>query len=139
MNSLLLGDYQRIFDVQQHQRLKQAITAAYLDILVLCAEFKILLLKQKASTARRFLLPQSPTLNAKLDSWIEKFRKHRKAVEKEAEICHMIEEKEVKDLVLRNNAAAEARERGRYSVLNRRGLDSDLSSVQTSMPLSDLS
>jgi len=33
-------------------------------------------------------------------------------VEKEAELCHMIEEKQARDLVLRNNEAAKARERG---------------------------
>jgi hypothetical protein len=46
-----------------------------------------------------------------LEDAVLRFRQHRKVVEKEAEICHMIEEKEARDLVVRNNAAAEARER----------------------------
>jgi len=40
------------------------------------------------------------------------FRKHRKEVDKQAEVCHMIEEKEARELVIRNNEAAAARERG---------------------------
>jgi hypothetical protein len=106
------GDYQRIFDVQQHQRFMQALAATYVDIIFLCTEFKTLLRNQKTSTVRRFLHPLSPTLNARLDEALERFRKHRKAVDKEAEVCHMIEEKKARDLVLRNTVAAEARERG---------------------------
>jgi hypothetical protein len=50
-------------------------------------------------------------LNAHLEEAVHRFREHRKEVDKEAEVCHMIEEKEARDLVLRNTAAAEARER----------------------------
>jgi hypothetical protein len=62
--------------------------------------------------------PLSPALNAHLEEAVERFRQHRKEVDKEAEVCHMIEEKEARDLVLRNNAAAEARERGIFNSTN---------------------
>lgn len=38
-------------------------------------------------------------------------------MDKEAEVCHMIEEKEARDLVLRNSQAAEARERGTFQLM----------------------
>lgn len=108
------GDYQRIFDGQKHRRFTQAVSTAYLDIIVLCTEFKDLLRSQKKSALRRVLQPLSPALNEHLQEAVARFRQHRKEVDKEAEVCHMIEEKEARDLVLRNNAAAEARERGMY-------------------------
>lgn len=105
-------DYQRIFDQEKHVRFTQVLSDAYLDIIVLCTEFKTVLLNQKKSSVKRIFKPLSPALNAQLDAAVLRFRQHRKAVEKEAEICHMIEEKEARDLVVRNQATAEARERG---------------------------
>lgn len=54
-----------------------------------------------------------------------RFRKHRKAVDKEAELCHMIEEKEARDLVVRNHEAAEARERREHALHNLEALVAD--------------
>ena len=105
------GDFQKIFDVRKHQRFNQALAAAYLDIIVLCTDFRTLLQNQKKSVKRLFQ-PISPALNSQLEEAIVRFRNHRKEVEKEAEVCHMIEEKEARDLVLRINDAAKARERG---------------------------
>lgn len=61
---------------------------------------------------KRMLQPQSPAMNAHVENVLIRFREHRKLVEKEAEVCHMIEEKESREMVLRNNALAEAKERG---------------------------
>lgn len=71
---------------------------------------------QKKSTVKRIFQPISPALNAHLEDAILRFRRHRRAVKKEAELCHMIEEKESRDLVVRNHAAAEARERGEHNL-----------------------
>jgi hypothetical protein len=108
----VLGDYQRIFNPEKHQRFTQVLSVAYLDIVVLCTEFKNLLRNQKKSGVKRIFQPLSPALNSRLDEAVLRFRQHRKGVDKEAELCHMIEEKEARDLVVRNHAAAEARERG---------------------------
>jgi hypothetical protein len=67
---------------------------------------------QKKSTVKRLFQPISPALNSHLEEAIVRFRNHRKEVVKEAELCHMIEEKQARDLVLRNNEATKARERG---------------------------
>ena len=114
----ILGDYQRIFDSKKHQRFTQALSVAYLDIISLCTEFKTLLRNQKKSAAKRIFQPLSPTLKEHLEDAIVRFRKHRKVVDKEAELCHMIEEKEARDLVVRNHAAAEARERREHAPHN---------------------
>jgi hypothetical protein len=113
----LSGDYQRIFDARKHQRFNQTLSVAYLDIIQLCTEFKTLLQAQKMSSVKRIFQPLSPTLNVHLEEALVRFRKHRKEVDKEAEVCHMIEEKEARDLVLRNSQAAEARERGTFQFL----------------------
>ena len=70
------------------------------------------MLSQNKSSLKRIFKPLSSALNAHLEEAVDRFREHRKEVDKEAEVCHMIEEKEARDLVLRNTAAAEARERG---------------------------
>jgi len=114
MRSCDLGDYQRIFDREKHQRFAQTLSRAYLAIITLCTEFRTLLRAQSTSSIKRMLKPLSPALNAHLEGAVERFRQHRKEVDKEAEVCNMIEEKEARGLVLRNNAAAEARERGTW-------------------------
>ena len=114
ISSFILGDYQKIFDGQKHQAFAQALSIAYLDIIILCTEFKSLLLNQKNSSVKRLLQPLSSSLNRRLEEAVARFRKHRKEVDKQAEVCHMIEEKEARDLVLRNHAAAAARERCTY-------------------------
>lgn len=90
------------------------MSKAYLDIITLCTEFSTLLQGQNKSFLKRIYKPLSSALNSRLEeAVVDKFRKHKKEVDKEAEVCHMIEEKEARDLVLRISAAAEARERGR--------------------------
>jgi hypothetical protein len=71
-----------------------------------------LLRAQRKSVVKRVLQPQTPAINAHIEDALDRFRRHRKSVEKEAQVCHMIEEKESRDMVLRNNALAEAKERG---------------------------
>jgi len=111
-DSLISGDYQRLFDGQKHKSLTQALSSAYLDIIVLCTEFRRLLQCSKKSSLRRVFQLISPALNNRLEEAIKTFRRHRKEVDKQAEVCHMIEEKEARELVIRNNEAAAARERG---------------------------
>ena len=65
---------------------------------------------------RRIFQPLSPALNVHFEDAVLRFRQHRKIVDKEAEVCHMIEEKDARDLVVRNHAAAEARERRKHDL-----------------------
>src|ERR1700730_1062244 len=107
------GDYERIFAREKHQRLTQAISNAYLDIIKLCLDFRKLLQGQKASSLKRIWKPLS--LNAEFDDAIQRFRAHRKIVEKEAEACHMIEAAETRALVEANRKLDEIERKGKKS------------------------
>jgi len=104
------GDYERIFDRQKHQRLTQAISKTYLDIIELCLDFRKLLQDQKASSLKRIWKPIS--LDGKFEEAIQRFREHRKNVEKEAETCHMIEAAETKALVEAHKKLVEVERKG---------------------------
>lgn len=83
-----------------------------MDVIEICSDFKNVLRHQRVSRIKRTFQPLSASGNLKFDEAILKFRNHRKAVEKEAEISHMIEEKKSREMVLRDRQAAEMRMRG---------------------------
>ncbi|KAH7416746.1 hypothetical protein BKA64DRAFT_701531 [Cadophora sp. MPI-SDFR-AT-0126] len=93
-------DYQRIYSRAKHQRLTQALSNAYLDIIVLCTQIRKSILEQKTSSFRRFLKPVA--LDRQFDEAVERFRQHKKNVDDEARVCHMIEaaEKREEELIL---------------------------------------
>ena len=93
-----LGDYERIYDRRKHQRLTQALSYAYLDIILLCTEFRKLIRKQTTSSVHRILKPLS--LDRQYDEALERFRQHRQNVDEEARTCHMIEAAEQRDAQL---------------------------------------
>jgi hypothetical protein len=95
-----LGDYQRIFDQEKHRRLSQSISNAYLDIIRLCFDFKELFREHRSSSLTRIWRPFA--LNTHFEDAIQRFREHRKSVEKEAETCHMIEAAEARALTKAN-------------------------------------
>ncbi|KAK0118571.1 hypothetical protein ONS95_007457 [Cadophora gregata] len=93
-------DYERIYCREKHQRLTQALSNAYLDIIELCTQFRKTILEQKTSSLRRLLKPVS--LDRQFDEAIERFRQHKKSVDEEARVCYMIEaaEKRNEELTL---------------------------------------
>ena len=92
------GDYERIYNRSKHQRLTKALSDAYLDIIVLCTQFRKTIREQKTSSVRRIIKPLS--LDRQFDEAIERFRQHRQTVEEEARACHMIEAAEERDAQL---------------------------------------
>lgn len=98
-----------------HPRLNHLLSLAYLDIIVFCTECKKSMSALQRSSVKRIFQPLSPALNTQLDDAVQRFRTHRKLVDKEAEVCHLIEEKQNRDLVQRNEEIARARERRKYS------------------------
>jgi hypothetical protein len=89
------GDYERIYDLQKHARLTQALSNAYLDLIVLCTQFRAIIRDHQTSKIRRIFKPLS--INHQADDAIKKFQRHRKEVVKEADICHSIEAAEERD------------------------------------------
>ncbi|TGO49665.1 hypothetical protein BCON_0204g00190 [Botryotinia convoluta] len=106
-----LRDYQAIFDQEKHPKFTQTLSAAYLDIIVLCSDFKNILTGQKSSFVKRLRSPLFTSLGAQLDNAVQTFREHRKAVEGEAKICHYIEAKESRELELRERMRSKEQER----------------------------
>ncbi|PVH79019.1 hypothetical protein DL98DRAFT_421132 [Cadophora sp. DSE1049] len=91
-------DYERIYSREKHQRLTQALSNAYLDIIVLCTQFRKTILEQKSSSLRRLFKPVA--LDRQFDEAVECFRQHKKNVDEEARVCHMIEAAEKRDAEL---------------------------------------
>ncbi|TGO62599.1 hypothetical protein BOTNAR_0111g00170 [Botryotinia narcissicola] len=106
-----LRDYQAIFDQEKYPKFTQSLSAAYLDIIILCSDFKNILAGQKSSFVKRMRSPLSTSLGAQLDNAVQKFREHRKAVESEAKMCHYIEAKESRELELRERMRTKEQER----------------------------
>ncbi|KAI9641398.1 hypothetical protein NHQ30_010200 [Ciborinia camelliae] len=106
-----LRDYQAIFDQDKYPKFTQTLSAAYLDIIVLCSKFKSILTGQKASFVERLKNPLSSSLAAQLDNAVQIFREHRDAVENEAKMCHYIEAKESRELELRERMQNKEQER----------------------------
>ena len=74
------------------------MSSAYLDIITLCSEFRNTIREQKTSKLRRILKPLA--FDKQFDEAIERFRRHRQNVVKEAETSHMIEAAEQRDAQL---------------------------------------
>lgn len=105
-------DYGRIFDSKKYPRLSQALSETYLDIINICMEFREILQSQTRVSLKRLSRPL--LLDVQYEDALERFRNHRKAVVKEAEVCHMIEAAEGSALVLRNKELQELKEKGRF-------------------------
>jgi hypothetical protein len=103
-------DYGRIFNLEKHPRLRQALLETYFDIITLCMKFREILLSQTRVSLKRFSRPL--LLDVQYEDALEQFRSHKKTVEKEAETCHMIEAAESRALALRNQELQELREKG---------------------------
>ncbi|KAK0100799.1 hypothetical protein ONS95_007247 [Cadophora gregata] len=95
-----LLDYQRVFSLLRYPRLKESLATMYLDIIEVCMDFKMMIKNQQQNILKR-LMPSS-SIEQRFKEAEKRFRAHRKIVEKEAETCHMIEEGEARDLVLRD-------------------------------------
>ena len=77
--------YEQLFT--DHERLVQAISAVYLDILKFCADAKDVFRHPIRSLGR---LPWKP-FERQFGMHLDAFRKHKKAAEEEVSISHMIE------------------------------------------------
>ena len=85
---------------------------AYLDIIELCMEFRSIIKEQQKHPLKRVLQPLSSGVDQKLKDAETRFRAHRKTVEKEAEVCNMIEAAEVRAVVLRDKKLRQLQDQG---------------------------
>jgi len=106
-----------------HERLLQAISAAYLDIIYFCVDAKKTFRKLKRWTTGNVLVPhlRKPTdacsgssfdVGKTLKDTLDKFRAHVKNVEKEAGGSHMIEASHERQLAKADRARREIERKG---------------------------
>jgi hypothetical protein len=82
-------------------------------IIEICTDFKNTLQEQKISSLKRIFKPLSTSESARFDGAIVAFQNHRKLVETEAHLSHMVEESKARGMALHDKEEAEKRARGR--------------------------
>lgn len=89
---------------------------AYLDVIVLCIDFRNMLRHQtKSRGLPRVLKPVG--FECQFSDAVQRFRKHRRRVEREAERCLMHEEAEAKLLEEKKRGMQEMSNKGMFSCL----------------------
>ena len=88
--------YERLFP--RHERLVQALSVIYCDLVRFCSDAKHALRRVKRSS----LSLTWKTFDRQFGDQIEKFQKHQKLVEKEVNTSHMIESADSRSVVLAN-------------------------------------
>ncbi|KAH0556319.1 hypothetical protein GP486_005756, partial [Trichoglossum hirsutum] len=91
-----------------HERLLQAISMAYLDIIHFCTDAKATFRRLKKSTTIQFTLKLIwKDFNKEFDEAMSNFRNHIKSVEKEAGLSNMIEASDERSLARADRAEKE--------------------------------
>ncbi|CAD6575359.1 MAG: hypothetical protein ASARMPREDX12_007236 [Alectoria sarmentosa] len=102
--------YERLFS--NHERLIQALSVAYLDIIVFCTDAKAVFRRGKSKTTLKvtFKLLWKP-FELQFGERLRAFRQHQKNVEKEAGLANMIEAADHRAMVLADQKQLEKRQR----------------------------
>lgn len=105
--------YERLFP--NHERLIHALSIAYVDIIVFCSDAKAVFRRgQRASLTSLkvgFKLLWKP-FESQFGQQLDNFRTHRKNVEKEAGLSHMVEAADARALTLANHLQLEKTKKG---------------------------
>jgi len=96
--------YEALFP--NHDRLRQALSDAYLDIIRFCTDVKSIFAKASKSSLKRAFSCKIlwKSFGSQFDEYLTQFRRHRQNVEKEAGLSHMLEAKEARELELSERA-----------------------------------
>ncbi len=112
--------YEKLFP--NHERLTHALSMAYMDIIVFCSDAKAVFRRgQRASLTNLkvgFKLMWKP-FESQFGQQLHNFRNHRKNVEKEAGLSHMVEAADTRALVLADHLQLERIKKGRHSTTRR--------------------
>ncbi|KAG9232011.1 hypothetical protein BJ875DRAFT_497845 [Amylocarpus encephaloides] len=87
---------------RKHPRLNEALVVTYLDIIEICLELKTVITAQQKNPLKRMVQSSSSDLDRKFKDVEARFRVHRKTVDREADVCHMIEAAESMEVVKRD-------------------------------------
>ena len=106
--------YEKLFP--NHERLVHALSLAYMDIIVFCSDAKAVFRRgQRVSTTSLkvgFKLMWKP-FESQFGQQLDQFRTHRKDVEREAGLSHMVEAADARALILANQLELEKIRKGR--------------------------
>lgn len=95
--------YERLF--RNHERLVQALSLAYVDIVVFCSKCKAIFRRGQRSSMTSFKVTFKliwKPFERQFGQYLEGFRQHTENVEKEAGLSHIVEAAYSRDLVLAN-------------------------------------
>lgn len=105
--------YEKLFP--NHKRLTHALSVAYVDVIVFCSDAKAIFRRgQRASLTSLkvgFKLMWKP-FESQFGRQLDSFRNHRKIVEKEAGLSHMIEAADARALALADHLQLEKVKKG---------------------------
>ena len=105
--------YEKLFP--DHERLIHAISVAYVDIIIFCSDAKAIFRRGQrpslTSLKVGFKLIWKP-FESQFGQQLDNFRTHRKNVEKEAGLSHMVEAADARALVLANHLQLEQVRKG---------------------------
>ena len=111
--------YEKLFS--NHERLVQALSEVYVDILKFCTDAKAVFRKGGRPFVSNFGIASKllwKPFAQQFGKVMDDFREHRKKVEKEADISHMIEAKQARDLEVWNRAQLEKERKGLPEVIH---------------------
>ena len=114
-------DYERLFP--DHERLLQALSIVYVDIMKFCVEAKAVFRQAKhrsvVNSKIALKLAWKP-FDKQFGNILDDFRHHRKSVESEATVASMIEDANARALELANRLQLEKEKQGWKTFLNLR-------------------
>lgn len=117
--------YERLFP--NHDRLVHALSEAYVDIIVFCSDAKAVFRRGQRSSLTSlkvgFKLIWKP-FDSQFGQQLDNFRNHRKNVEKEAGLSHMVEAADARALALADHLQLEKTKKGgRLSIVPRKSAE----------------
>lgn len=115
--------YEKLFP--GHQRLTYALSMAYVDIIVFCSDAKAVFRRGRASLTSLkvgFKLVWKP-FESQFGQQLERFRNHRKNVEKEAGLSHMVEAVDARALALANHLQLGKEKKGGRLIIEYRNVN----------------
>lgn len=104
--------YERLFF--NHERLVQSLSLAYVDVISFCSKCKAVFRHGQRSSMTSFKVTFKLTwkpFERQFGQYIDAFRQHRKNVEKEAGLSHMIEAADSRALVVANQMQIDRQEK----------------------------
>ena len=107
--------YEKLFP--NHERLVHALSVAYVDIIAFCSDAKAVFRRGQRSSLTSlkvgFKLIWKP-FDRQFGQQLDNFRNHRRSVEKEAGLSHMVEAADARALALADHLQLEKTRKGRH-------------------------